>query len=251
VLLAAGLVLRRRYPPLALLVPGGVATMLFGVLFGSVFGREDLIHPLWIAPLEEPLKVLGVTLGLGAVVVLLGLALDGLQQHWAGRGARWCATKGGLVVFYAGLLLAFVDVTAIWVAAAGAVWLVAGLVACAPAGARVQRIGPAIGEFFESALQIAVNTLSFLRVGAFALAHAGLCVAIVGLASAASPRVLAVAVLVVGNIFVIALETLVAGIQTTRLVLFEFFVRFLRGAGRQFRPLPAIDLTRSSPQEPT
>ena len=251
VLLAAGLVLRRRYPPLALLVPGGVASMLFGVLFGSVFGREDLIHPLWIAPLEEPLKVLGVTLGLGAVVVLLGLALDGLQQHWAGRGARWCASKGGLVVFYAGLLLAFVDVTAIWVAAAGAVWLVAGLIACAPAGTRLKRIGPAIGEFLESALQIAVNTLSFLRVGAFALAHAGLCVAIVGLASAASPRVLTVAVLVVGNIFVIALEALVAGIQTTRLVLFEFFVRFLRGAGREFRPLPELDLTRSSPQERT
>ena len=248
VLLAVGLVLRRRYPPLALLVSGGVASMLFGVLFGSVFGREDLIHPVWIAPLEAPLTVLGVTLGLGVVVVLLGLGLDALQQHWMGRGARWCATRAGLVVFYVGVLLAFVDTAAIWLAGAGAVWFVGGLIACAPAGMRLKRIGPSIGELLESALQIAVNTLSFLRVGAFALAHAGLCLAIVGLAAAA-PRSLAVAVLIIGNLFVIVLEALVAGIQTTRLVLFEFFVRFLRGAGREFRPMPEIDLARSSPQE--
>ncbi len=248
VLLTVGLVLRRRYPPLALLVSGGVASMLFGVLFGSVFGREDLIHPVWIAPLEAPLTVLGVTLGLGVVVVLLGLGLDGLQQHWVGRGARWCASKAGLVVFYVGVLLTFVDTAAIWLAGAGAVWFVCGLIACAPKGMRLKSIGSSIGELLESALQIAVNTLSFLRVGAFALAHAGLCVAIVGLAAAA-PRSLALAVLIIGNLFVIALEALVAGIQTTRLVLFEFFVRFLRGAGREFRPMPEIDLARSSPQE--
>jgi V/A-type H+-transporting ATPase subunit I len=249
VLLATGLLLRRRYPPLALLVPGGIASILFGVLFGCVFAREDVLAPLWIAPLEAPLTILGVTLLLGVAIVLLGIALDALQQYWAGRGARWCASKGGLVVFYVGLLLAFVDRRALWLAGTGAVWLVAGYIACAPAGTRLKSLGPAIGEFLESALQIAVNTLSFLRVGAFALAHSGLSVAIVGLASAASPRALAIAVLVVGNAFVIALEALVAAIQTTRLVLFEFFVRFLRGAGREFHPLPEIDLARSSPQE--
>jgi V/A-type H+-transporting ATPase subunit I len=251
VLLGVGLVMRSRYPPLALLLPGGIASMLFGLLFGSVFAREDLIEPVWLAPLEAPLTVLGVTLGLGVAVVLLGLALDALQEHWLGRGARWCATKGGLVVCYAGALLAFVDTAAIWVAGAGAAWFVAGLVICAPRGIRVARLGPAIGEFLESALQVAVNTLSFLRVGAFALAHAGLSMAIVGLASATGSRVLAVAVLVAGNVFVIVLEALVAGIQTTRLVLFEFFVRFLRAGGREFRPLPEIDLNHSSPQEPS
>jgi V/A-type H+-transporting ATPase subunit I len=249
VLLAAGLALRRRYPLLALLVPGGVAAIVFGLLFGSVFARDDLLRPLWIAPLEEPLLILGTALGLGVVVVLLGLALDAIQQHWAGGGWRWCASKAGFVVFYGGLLLAFADVAALSVAAAGAVWMVAGSVACAPAGARLKHIGPAIGEFLESALQIAVNTLSFLRVGAFSLAHSGLCMAIVGLASAVSSRVLAFAVLLIGNVFVIVLEGLVAGIQTTRLVLFEFFVRFLRGSGREFRPLPEIDITSNPPKE--
>ena len=44
-------------------------------------------------------------------------------------------------------------------------------------------------------------------------------------------------VMIVGNVFIIALEGLVAGIQTTRLVLFEFFIRFLRAEGRPMRIL--------------
>jgi hypothetical protein len=32
-------------------------------------------------------------------------------------------------------------------------------------------------------------------------------------------------------------------------VLFEFFVRFLRGSGREFRPLPEIDITGNPPKE--
>ena len=249
VLLMAGLLLRRQYPLLALLVPGGVASILFGFVFGSVFALEDLIHPLWTAPLEKPLPVLAVTLILGACVVLLGLGLDALQHRWMGRGRRWCATKGGLVVFYVGLLLAFLDIAALWIAAAGAFWFVAGQIVCAPAGNSIARSGRAIGEFLESALQMAVNTLSFLRVGAFALAHAGLSAAIVGLGSAASSRALGIAIFIVGNVFVIVLEALVAGIQTTRLVLFEFFIRFLRGAGREFRPLPEIPLDRPPPPQ--
>ena len=48
-------------------------------------------------------------------------------------------------------------------------------------------------------------------------------------------------VFLVGNAFVLVLEGLVVGIQTTRLVLFEFFIRFLRSSGRRFRPLPSPD----------
>jgi V/A-type H+-transporting ATPase subunit I len=44
---------------------------------------------------------------------------------------------------------------------------------------------------------------------------------------------------VLGNAVILVLEALVVSIQTTRLVLFEFFIRFLRGTGRPFRPLPA------------
>jgi V/A-type H+-transporting ATPase subunit I len=78
-------------------------------------------------------------------------------------------------------------------------------------------------------------------VGAFALAHAGLSAAIMGMADGFQSMAGKAAVLVLGNILIIGLEGLVVGIQTTRLVLFEFFIRFLRSSGRQFRPLPSPD----------
>ncbi|MDJ0893080.1 MAG: ATPase, partial [Gammaproteobacteria bacterium] len=92
-------------------------------------------------------------------------------------------------------------------------------------------------------LRLLVNTVSFARVGAFALAHAGLSSAIVTLADAADVWWLAGLVLLLGNLLVILLEALVVSVQTTRLVLFEFFMRFLRAEGRPFRPLrppPAV-----------
>jgi V/A-type H+-transporting ATPase subunit I len=97
---------------------------------------------------------------------------------------------------------------------------------------------PALGELVERTLQILVNTLSFARVGAFALAHAGLSSAIAALVAASTSAIVAVVIVILGNIVVIVLEGLVVSIQTTRLVLFEFFTRFLVAEGRVFRPLP-------------
>ena len=102
----------------------------------------------------------------------------------------------------------------------------------------VAAVATALAELVERLLQILINTLSFARVGAFALAHAGLSSAIVALMDAAGHPLAAAAVLVIGNLIVIVLEGLVVSIQTTRLVLFEFFARFLEAQGRVFRPLP-------------
>ena len=61
--------------------------------------------------------------------------------------------------------------------------------------------------------------------------------AVVTMADSA-PLWAALLIMVIGNLVIIVLEGLVVSIQTTRLVLFEFFNRFLRGSGRVFRPLP-------------
>jgi V/A-type H+/Na+-transporting ATPase subunit I len=95
----------------------------------------------------------------------------------------------------------------------------------------------AIGHLLESGMQILVNTLSFARVGAFALAHSALSVAVVTMADSA-PLWAGILIMILGNVLIILLEGLVVSIQTTRLVLFEFFNRFLQGTGRVFRPLP-------------
>lgn len=235
VLLMGGLVLGRRYPMLRVLIPGGAAAIGFGVLFGSVFCREDIIPALWLHPLQEPVTIL-VAAGIAGVVVLsIGLLLDAVQAHWRHEPLHWWTSRAGLSVVYLGVLLIPFWLGGIVVAAVGAAWYVLG--PAAVAGRRLAAVVGAAGEFVEESLRLFVNTVSFTRVGAFALAHAGLSVAVVEVATAAGAVGYWI-VLVLGNVLVIALEGLVVGIQTTRLMLFEFFVRFLAGRGRVFSPLP-------------
>ncbi len=237
VLLVAGLVLRRRWPALGLLVTGGLSAMVFGFAFGSVFALEHLFEPLWLHPLDKPIPVLVVALAFGAGLILLGLLLDVVGRYWAHDALQWWATEAGLLVAYLGLLAALFEPLALAAVAAGICWFMAGAVVTA----RHQRwaaFGEAFAHWIETLLQLVVNTLSFVRVGAFALAHAGLSVAVVGVAESTSSRLGFAVLLVLGNLLIMVLEGLVVGIQTTRLVLFEFFIRFLRSGGRPFRPLP-------------
>jgi V/A-type H+-transporting ATPase subunit I len=236
VLCAAGWLLRKRVPMLQMLVPGGLMAMVFGVLFGSVFAREDLIPALWLHPLAEPVTLLAAAVGLGAALLLGGLALNALQAVWRRDARGWWARDAAVLLAYAGALAAPWQPQALWLLAVGALWLALGT-AAQSTGRRVAGFVQGAAHFVEQALQLAVNTVSFARVGAFALAHAGLSAAVVGVAEAAGTVGYAV-VLVLGNALILLLEGLVVGIQTTRLLLFEFFLRFLKGSGRAFRPLP-------------
>jgi V/A-type H+-transporting ATPase subunit I len=244
-----GFMLRKRLPALRLLMPGGVMAIAFGFAFGSVFAREDVIPALWLHPLGQPLTVLGTALGFGVVVMLLGLLLSALQFHWRGEFRRWLATDAGLLVAYLGIVGTFFDARLLWALPAGFGWSLAGSALVAE-GDRLGALGQAAGEAVERLLQLGVNTVSFVRVGAFALAHAGLSTAVVGIAEAAGPAYWPV--LMIGNAAIIALEGLVVGIQTTRLILFEFFIRFMSARGRPFEPLtppspPPESLPRSKP----
>jgi V/A-type H+-transporting ATPase subunit I len=234
VLAILGYMVRDRLPALRLLIPGGLVAVAFGFAFGSVFAREDVIPALWVHPLGEPLTVLGTALGFGVVVILLGLLLNALQYHWRGELAKWATTEAGLLVAYLGIVGSFVDARLLWALPAGVVWMLAGSALTEP-GDRLGSLGHAAGESLERLLQLGVNTVSFVRVGAFALAHAGLSTAVVGIADASGPAYWPV--LLIGNAAIIALEGLVVGIQTTRLILFEFFIRFLAARGRPFEPL--------------
>ena len=240
VLVTLGLLLKGRYPALKLLVPGGLMAMLFGLLFGSVFANENLLPALWLHPINSPLPVLAVSLGIGATVISLGITLDAVQSHWAGMGGLWWQRRAGLALSYAGALAATQWIDMVWLVMAGMLWFVIGN-GLAAEGDKLSSAGSALAEFAETMLQLLVNTVSFVRVGAFALAHSGLSMAVAGIAEAFDSLSASIAVFVVGNLFVLTLEALVVGIQATRLVLFEFFIRFLRAEGRAFHPLTTPD----------
>jgi V/A-type H+/Na+-transporting ATPase subunit I len=182
-----------------------------------------------------PLETLATSVGFGVAVLLGGFALDALQSAWVGRGRDWWLSRGGLVALYLGLVATPFAASALAVVLAGVVWT---LVGSAIVARSVAAVGRAAGELLETLLQLLVNTISFARVGAFALAHAGLSSAVVGIAATTGHGVGFYAALALGNLLILALEGLVVGIQTARLVLFEFFIRFLKAEGRPFRPLP-------------
>ena len=236
VICLVGVVLGRRVPLTRMLVPGGIMAIFFGVLFGSVFCREDIIPALWMRPMDDPITILLAAVIVGMAIITLGLLLDAIQMHWRGEASRWWAQRAGLLTSYAGLLISLLRREGLVLASVGAVWFIAGAAALS-AKSRLSAMVQAAGEFVEQSLRLLVNTLSFVRIGAFALAHAGLSVAIIEMAQA-SGRVAYWIVLIVGNVLVIVLEGVVVSIQTTRLLLFEFFIRFLTGAGREFKPLP-------------
>ena len=236
VLLGLGLWLSPRLPLLKLLIPGGAMAIVFGLLFGSVFSLEHVIPALWLHPMQEPITVLATALGLGVFLITLGIVLDLAQAHWHRRLGHWMREFGGIALAYFSVLAAVFEPLLAW----GALLGVALTLALAREGPRWSPIAAAkaLAEFVEAMMRLLVSTVSFARVGAFALAHAGLSAAVVGVAEALGGVGFLIA-LVVGNAIIIGLEGLVTGIQTTRLILFEFFIRFYRAEGREFRPLAA------------
>ncbi|BCO30534.1 hypothetical protein TspCOW1_06370 [Thiohalobacter sp. COW1] len=239
VILLAGVLLRRRVPQLTILIPAGISAMIFGLLYGSVFSIEGQIPALWLHPMQHPLLLLGIPLAGGALLLLIGLVLAGLQANWAGRRRQWWLGQAPVIPLYLGLPLLFIAPSL------AQVLLLAGLAAYLLGHARLEPARPvraallALAELVETLFQLIINTLSFARVGAFALAHAALSQAVMALMGITGSVVGTALIFLLGNLLILVLEGLVVSIQTTRLVLFEFFIRFLRSTGRGFVPLPA------------
>ena len=90
-------------------------------------------------------------------------------------------------------------------------------------------------ELFEVLLSYVTNTISFLRVGAFALSHAAM-MGVVMLLSGAGTDSPNIVIIILGNFIVAAMEGLIVGIQVLRLEYYEMFSRFYKGSGKEFKP---------------
>ena len=91
-------------------------------------------------------------------------------------------------------------------------------------------------ELFEVMLSFFSNTLSFVRIGAFAVSHAAMMSVVLMLAGAengGSPNWI---IIVLGNLFVMGIEGLIVGIQVLRLEFYELFSRYYKGDGKEFVP---------------
>ncbi len=249
VIMFAGLWLKRRWPIAKLLVAYGFSAVIFGFVFGSVFGSEEIIPAMWVHPIEHPLPVLMVPLAGGVVILLTGLLLNAVEAWWRGDIRRWLMVEAAVISLYLSLIAGYFAPGFFYLAAASLAWYLVGSAMVSEHSA-IKAVVISAGTLFESMFQLFINTISFVRVGAFALAHAGLSLAFYTMAATTANVVVSFLILLIGNVIIILLEGLVVTIQTTRLVLFEFFIRFLRGTGRMFHPLVAPEMPASQGVHP-
>lgn len=250
----------RKMASAGLLMWLGISSTIFGFVYGSVFGSEEIIPPLLTSPLHDKnsiMNILVISAVYGAFIILVSIAANIINSFRARDWGRMLFDKNGIagLMFYGGIMVC----VAISLAAGRIVFPAAAVVVVVvipvlmlifkePLENLIRRrshIMPeekgmyfveSFFEIFETVLNFFSGTLSFLRVGAFALNHAGLSLAIWTLVRMSS-GVGGIIIAIIGNILTIALEGLIVGIQCLRLEYYELFGRFYAGDGREFRPV--------------
>jgi V/A-type H+/Na+-transporting ATPase subunit I len=226
-------------------VLAGLSSVVFGVLFGSVFGYKNLLPALWMSPLYNPILMLQLALGWGVIFLTLACVLT-IYNRFAIRepmAAIFGAHGVVNLVFYLGLVWGGVSLAVTGdFGLVPAVLVIAALSALAaynwfhmraPIGEKILVV---LIETLETVIGYLSNTLSFLRVAAFSINHVALMIAVLTLAGMMG-TVGSILMIVFGNIFVMVLEAVIVTIQVMRLQYFEGFSRYFSADGREFAPL--------------
>ena len=242
----------------------GFFSTIFGFMFGSVFGFENILEPLWLRPKEamtslpfignlNTVFVVAIAMGMGIILMTMIVnIINSLRTHDTEK--TWFDTNGVAgVVFYGAMavtiflfmsghtLPASIVLVVMFVLPLAVIFCKEPLTALVEKKAEVMPkekgmfFVQGFFELFEVCLSYFSNTLSFVRVGAFAVSHAAMMEVVLMLAGAeaGSPNWI---VIVLGNLFVCGMEGLIVGIQVLRLEYYELFSRFYKGTGREFKP---------------
>ncbi len=242
----------------------GIFSTFFGFMFGSIFGFEDILEARWLRPAEAManLPFIGQLNTVFVIAIAFGMALNILVMLFNVANAakahdleNMLFSQNGLagLVFYGFLVLTIVLYMTGHRVPGNVLMVIflGGPVLCfvfkEPLGNLVRRkrekieegkvmfIVQAFFELFETMLSYFSNTISYVRIGAFAVSHAAMMEVVLMLSGAANGNTNWIA-FVLGNIIVCALEGLVVGIQVLRLEYYEMFSRFYKGNGREFKP---------------
>ena len=270
VLFSAGYCLFRYLPRFLdygiLLMECGAASMIFGALYGSFFGIEGLLPILWMEPIRDLRRFMGVAIAFGVVLVSTGLVIN-IVNSWR-SGDRASALLGPRGVFGAFAYWILVALLARALMPANVVLpapLLLGMVAVPlllivlrrPIVRLIGRGAPPRApqpntprwllalessvELVDTLFSFFANTISFVRVAAFAAVHAGVFIAMFALADTLAHfrfgQPLGIVTLVAGNVVMILLEGLTVSVQVLRLEYYEFFGKFFKGGGELYRPL--------------
>ena len=239
----------------------GLTSMIFGVIYGSVFGLEHLpvISDIAIVkggPLGGDnimnILIVGVVFGIVVLSVAFFLGIANFIKQRDYENALFGKNGVAGYIFFIGLvvtILALVGTIKISVTLPllCMVIVLVVMILKEPLVGIIKRKSPImegdIGAYFiessfegiETILSTLSNTISFIRIGAFALNHAGLFLAFLKMSEMMENIVAKIVILVIGNILILTLEGLVVFIQGLRLEYYELFSKYFKGGGTEFR----------------
>ncbi|HKM32750.1 MAG TPA: ATPase, partial [Oscillospiraceae bacterium] len=246
----------------------GVSSAVFGCVYGSVFGYEDALNPVYkalfglehkpIDVFEQSSTLLIIAVAIGAVLITISIIISMVLSFRRKDYEHSLFSQDGLagLVFYGSIIGAVVlkfifdinVINAVFITVFIAIPILLMFLReplgklikyhklSKPSGGIGNFIIESFVEMFEVMLSYITNTMSFLRVGGFVLSHAGMMLVVMVLSEKASGIANPI-VVILGNIFVMGLEGLIVGIQVLRLEFYEIFSRFFKGSGKQFKPV--------------
>lgn len=242
----------------------GLFSTFFGFMFGSIFGFEDVLKPLWIRPIDHmttlpflgklnTVFIVAVAFGMFLIIVAMILHIINAAKSKDVEGT-WFDANGvaGLVFYLAVVVTIVLFMTGNPLPGGIVMGVMFGVPLLLiflkePLARRIEKradkmeTGPGMYvvqgffEMFETLLSYFSNTISFIRIGAFAVSHAAIMEVVLQLAGAESGHPNWIGV-IFGNLFVCGFEGLIVGIQVLRLEYYEMFSRFYSGSGRAFNP---------------
>lgn len=238
----------------------GISSVIFGFLFGSIFGLEELIPHVWMKPLHNVIYFFKVAIYFGIGMVTLGIVFNIINALRAGDFKATLFDHAGLVsaiIYWGGIGAVSIFLSNRPVPLKIVIYAI-GLPVLAlffrePITAMIQRrrvvfdkglmtyLMETVIEVIEIFTGYLANTVSFIRVAAFSLAHVGLFIAVFSLVDMVKDKsggvVYSALILILGNAVIIALEGLVVTIQAIRLEYYEFFGKFFLGGGVAYKPI--------------
>lgn len=251
----AGFILYRikKWDLAAMISMVGVSGTVFGFLYGSVFGNETVLeHVRVLAPMEQINFMLISAVALGVFIIVFCMVMNIINAVKMNQWGRVLFSQNGiagltfyltLILLVVGMLFGFHMPVLIMIVILAVTFLamylqepLTGLIEGKKDWLPKQAIFyvQSFFEMFDILLSFVTNTISFLRVGAFAIIHVGMMLAVAILAGDGAG---AVFVKIIGNLVVMGLEGLIVGIQVLRLEYYEMFSRYFDGNGKAFNSL--------------
>jgi len=230
----------------------GISAVIFGLFYGEAFLLE-IIQPILLSPLHEIEEIIVIALVFGVSQISLALVLntinkirrkETLKAIFSGHGVA------GITYYSAGVVLAIafirengfsaflqqsiISFTVIALISLAIIFLspVIETLLERKKAKLTEKLIEGFGEGLETFIAFIANSVSYIRLAAFAIAHGALGLAAVIFASTIGN----VPSYIIMNILVFLIEGFAAFIQSLRLMYYEFSTKFYAGDGVGYKP---------------